>query len=233
MFQVVRKLKLLKKELRHLHSKNFQNILTEADEDRERLKQVQGKLQTNPNNIEYQQLESQAYQKFKTSYLAELFLQQRSKATWIRLGDDNTKYLYLVIKHRKLQHATTQLKNRSGLWENDPAEIAKLIVGYYEDILGRKTEHRIKAVSELICQGTTLSEGQQNELIKNFEPSEVKKAMFQIDSYKSLGPDGFGSGFYRAAWSIVGEDITSAVIEFFQNNRILGQINATSIALIP
>ncbi|KAH0747902.1 hypothetical protein KY290_027134 [Solanum tuberosum] len=129
MFQVVRKLKLLKKELRHLHSKNFQNILTEANEDRERLKQVQGKLQTNPNNIEYQQLESQAYQKFRTSsYLAELFLQQRSKATWIRLGIDNTKYFYSVIKHMKLQHATTQLKNRSGVWENNPAEIAKLIV---------------------------------------------------------------------------------------------------------
>ncbi|KAG5573289.1 hypothetical protein H5410_063055, partial [Solanum commersonii] len=136
--------------------KNFQNILIEANEDRERLK---------------------------------------NKATWIRLGDDNTKYLYLVIKHRKLQHATSQLKNRSGVWENDPAEIAKLIVEYYEDILGRKTEHIIKAVNELICQGTTLSEGQQNELIKNFEPSKVKKAIFQIDSNKSPEPDGFGSGF--------------------------------------
>ncbi|WMV07590.1 hypothetical protein MTR67_000975 [Solanum verrucosum] len=36
--------------------------------------------------------------------------------------------------------------------------------------------------------------------------------MFQIDSNKSPGPDGFGSGFYRAAWSIVGEDVTSAVL---------------------
>uniref|UniRef100_A0A0V0IRY0 Putative ovule protein n=1 Tax=Solanum chacoense TaxID=4108 RepID=A0A0V0IRY0_SOLCH len=57
--------------------------------------------------------------------------------------------------------------------------------------------------------------------------------MFQIDSNKSLGPNGFGSGFYRAAWSIVGEGVTSAVLEFFQNNKILRQINGTSIALIP
>ncbi|XP_049346442.1 uncharacterized protein LOC125810992 [Solanum verrucosum] len=44
---------------------------------------------------------------------------------------------------------------------------------------------------------------------------------------------GYGSGFYKAAWSVVGEDVTNAVLEFFQNSKILKQINATSFALIP
>ncbi|KAG5621779.1 hypothetical protein H5410_006997 [Solanum commersonii] len=70
----------------YLHVQDFQNIVTEATVDREKLKQAQKILQTSPNNIKYQQLESQAYQKFrKSSYLAELFLQQISKVTWIRL----------------------------------------------------------------------------------------------------------------------------------------------------
>ncbi|XP_049406369.1 uncharacterized protein LOC125870045 [Solanum stenotomum] len=117
-------------------------------------------------------------------------IEQRSKATWIRLGDDNTKYFYSVIKHRKLKHATTQLKNNSGVWQNDPAIIANLIVEYYQDILGNITQHRVQAVRAIICQRTTLTQEQQRELIDSFDPTEVKKEMYQIDSNKSPGPDG-------------------------------------------
>ncbi|KAH0664807.1 hypothetical protein KY285_026013 [Solanum tuberosum] len=165
--------------------------------------------------------------------LAEVFLQQRSKATWIRLGDDNTRYFYSVIKHRKLKHATTQLKNASGEWQYDPTSIAKVIVEYYEDILGKKSLQRIPAIGELMSHGVVLNEEQQGELVHRFEPAAVKTTMFQIDSNKSPGPDGFGSGFYKAAWSIVGQDVTTAVLEFFQNSKLLRQINSTSIALIP
>lgn len=61
-----------------------------------------------------QQTESELYQKFrKSSYLAEMYLQQRSKVNWIRLGDDNdnSEYFYSFIKHRRRQHAIAQLKD--------------------------------------------------------------------------------------------------------------------------
>ncbi|KAH0757185.1 hypothetical protein KY290_020678 [Solanum tuberosum] len=181
MYRVVRKLKLLKKKLRVLHTKEFQNIVNEADEDRAKLKQAQVKLQTDPSNIEYQQMESQVYQKFRTSsYLAELFLQQRSKATWIRLGDDNTRYFYSIIKHRKLKQAVTQLKDQTGVWQTDPAIIAQLFVDHYEGILGNKAAQRSPIVNDLIRQGKVINEEQQSALIHIFEPHEVKKAMFQM-----------------------------------------------------
>lgn len=51
--------------------------------------------------------------------MAEVFLQQRSKATWIKFGDDNSKYFFSVIKDRRLQHATTQLENEYGVVQHD------------------------------------------------------------------------------------------------------------------
>ncbi|XP_019254086.1 PREDICTED: uncharacterized protein LOC109232821 [Nicotiana attenuata] len=57
--------------------------------------------------------------------------------------------------------------------------------------------------------------------------------MFQINSNKSPGPDGYGSGFYNASWKIVGQDVTEAVMEFFQNGKLLKYLNSTIIALIP
>ncbi|KAL0302791.1 UNVERIFIED_CONTAM: hypothetical protein Scaly_3021200, partial [Sesamum calycinum] len=46
------------------------------------------------------------------------------------------------------------------------------------------------------------------------------------------GPDGYTSEFYRAAWSVVGQDLFKAVGEFFHTGKLLKQIN-TLIALIP
>ncbi|KAH0709160.1 hypothetical protein KY284_010587, partial [Solanum tuberosum] len=98
---------------------------------------------------------------------------------------------------------------------------------------GTKTVHRCRPIGDLIRKWKVLKEEQQCALIQRFEPQEVKKAMFQIYSTKSPGPEGYDSGFYKAAWSLVGEDVTNVVQEFFQNSKILRQINSTSITLNP
>ncbi|KAL2252836.1 UNVERIFIED_CONTAM: Retrovirus-related Pol polyprotein from type-1 retrotransposable element R2 [Sesamum indicum] len=47
------------------------------------------------------------------------------------------------------------------------------------------------------------------------------------------GPDGYSSGFFKAAWPIVGHEVSSAVLDFFNTGRLLKQINTTLLALIP
>ncbi|KAL0294421.1 UNVERIFIED_CONTAM: hypothetical protein Sradi_6889000 [Sesamum radiatum] len=47
------------------------------------------------------------------------------------------------------------------------------------------------------------------------------------------GPDGYSAGFYKAAWSVIGGEVTQAILDFFRNGRLLKQINATLISLIP
>ena len=87
MYHVVRKLKLLKKKLRVFHVEDFKNIVSEANVDREKLNHTPIQQNEYPYSIDFQQRESQLYEKLSTtSYMAELFLQQRSKASWIRLG---------------------------------------------------------------------------------------------------------------------------------------------------
>ncbi|XP_060200822.1 uncharacterized protein LOC132629103 [Lycium barbarum] len=66
-----------------------------------------------------------------------------------------------------------------------------------------------------------------------FDRKDVKTAIFQIDSNKSPGPDGYRNGFFKASWKVVGDDITEAFLEFFQNGILLKQLNSTCIALIP
>jgi hypothetical protein len=57
--------------------------------------------------------------------------------------------------------------------------------------------------------------------------------MFSLKNNKAPGPDGFNAGFFKRMWHIVGEDVINAVRSFFQTRRMLKEMNATSISLIP
>lgn len=62
---------------------------------------------------------------------------------------------------------------------------------------------------------------------------EIKDALFSINCNKSLRNDGYSSGFYKASWDMIGKDVCEAVYEFFSNGKLLKQINATVVSLIP
>ncbi|KAL0439846.1 UNVERIFIED_CONTAM: hypothetical protein Slati_2467600 [Sesamum latifolium] len=53
--------------------------------------------------------------------------------------------------------------------------------------------------------------------------AEIKQAFFDIDEDKAPGPDGYSAGFYKAAWPVIGDEIMTAVEEFFANGRLLKQ----------
>lgn len=71
---------------------------------------------------------------------------------------------------------------------------------YYDELLGKKSTSRVQDFPSTLKNGPTLSITQQLELLRSVVDKEVKEAMFHIDNNKSPGPDGFGSGFYKAAW---------------------------------
>ncbi|KAL0288908.1 UNVERIFIED_CONTAM: Retrovirus-related Pol polyprotein from type-2 retrotransposable element R2DM [Sesamum angustifolium] len=78
-----------------------------------------------------------------------------------------------------------------------------------------------------------LTEEEAYALIRPVTVDDVKTAMFDIEEDKAPGPDGFSSGFYKAAWPIVGEEISKAIMDFFTTGRLLKQVNATVLTLIP
>ena len=62
---------------------------------------------------------------------------------------------------------------------------------------------------------------------------EIKQALFSIDSTKTLGPDGYGAGFFKKFWNIIQQDFYESMTEFFTQGKLLRQLNHTFIALIP
>ncbi|XP_070005799.1 uncharacterized protein [Nicotiana sylvestris] len=207
MYQVAKTLKLLKKNLKVLKSQYSHDIVREAEEDMKLLNKSRLKLQRDPSNKEVQQ----------SSHLAEMYPQQRSKATWIKLGDDNTRYFYSIIKHRKLKQSTTQLKDDAGTWQTDPGAIANLFVDYYSEILGRKPTSRVlkAAVDHLVAENqSAFVQGRSmlhnvlicHDILRHYNWKTTPRCLMKIDLRKAydmlksmekvmdilLGRDGLG-----------------------------------------
>ncbi|XP_056690430.1 uncharacterized protein [Spinacia oleracea] len=62
---------------------------------------------------------------------------------------------------------------------------------------------------------------------------DIKNAMFSIDGEKAHGPDAFTSQVFKDSWEVVGMDACKVVESFFSSCKILKEINATIITLVP
>ena len=70
-------------------------------------------------------------------------------------------------------------------------------------------------------------------LVRPFIVEEIKGAVWEIDSYKCPGPDGFTFGFFKDFWDILKDDVLRFMVECHRNGRLSKGINSTFIAFIP
>nr|GFA76133.1 RNA-directed DNA polymerase, eukaryota [Tanacetum cinerariifolium] len=70
-------------------------------------------------------------------------------------------------------------------------------------------------------------------LIWNLEYDEIRTAICGCGVDKSPGPDGFTFDFFRKFWTVVGPDLCSAVIWFFDHGEFATGCNSLFVALIP
>ncbi|KAL0288048.1 UNVERIFIED_CONTAM: hypothetical protein Sradi_7109300 [Sesamum radiatum] len=78
-----------------------------------------------------------------------------------------------------------------------------------------------------------LTDDEANALLVPVSQEEIRAAVFDIAEDSAPGPDGYTSGFFKAAWAEVGNDVSAAVAEFFASGLLLKQLNATLLVLIP
>ncbi|KAL0292690.1 UNVERIFIED_CONTAM: Retrovirus-related Pol polyprotein from type-2 retrotransposable element R2DM [Sesamum radiatum] len=107
-------------------------------------------------------------------------------------------------------------------------------ISVFQTLLGGVRRRRTIDLSWLRSDANyVLSTGEGECLILPVTEEEIKEAFFDISEESAPGPDGYTSLFYKAAWPVIGRDVCEAVKEFFVSGRLLKQINATTLTLIP
>ncbi|GJU06423.1 RNA-directed DNA polymerase, eukaryota, reverse transcriptase zinc-binding domain protein [Tanacetum coccineum] len=109
-------------------------------------------------------------------------------------------------------------------------DVAKQFVKHFEEFLG--TSKAVSPISPEIFTHTLSMEDAEN-MVREVSESEIKEVLFEIDGDKASGPDDNSFEFFKKAWNVIGEAFCLAAKVFFRSGKLLGEINATIIALIP
>ena len=161
----------------------------------------------------------------------EILWKQKSREVWLKEGDKNSKFFHLSTIIRRRRNSIDAVKNDSGEWITDRREIQKHFVEKFKTLFNEEEEEFPKNLENLITP--CITEKENMELCRIPIQSEIKQKLFQLQSLKALGPDGFPVLFYKKYWAIVGESVTRAITSFFQAGRMPDEVNNSFIVLIP
>ncbi|KAL0454683.1 UNVERIFIED_CONTAM: hypothetical protein Slati_0807500 [Sesamum latifolium] len=169
----------------------------------------------------------------KATKLEHVMLQQRAKIQWLKGGDQCSRVFFHKVATRRASKRIYQISDEEGHTYLDPDGINDMFVDYYRRLLGGTRSNGVLDLRYLRPWAKhilTVEEG--HAMIRPVTKDEVKWTVFDIAEDKAPGPDGYSSGFYKAAWSVVGDEVTRAVLDFFATGRLLKQVNAL-LTLIP
>ena len=87
--------------------------------------------------------------------------------------------------------------------------------------------------SSMWSEAAMVSETYNNILCQPFSESEVKTALFLMESNKAAGPDKIPIEFYQSCWDIIKDDILKLFDDFFHERVDINRLNYGTITLLP
>ena len=169
-------------------------------------------MQQDPTNEDLLQKEHEARKRYSDILSSSLSLiQQQSEIEWIKYGDEKTRLFHTKARQRKIATYTYSIQDENGKSMEGFNRVKQVMHDFYKNLLGRHHCTRKGINMQVIQLGPTLNCEDQIGLCNKFSSNDIKDAFFSIPSSKSLGPDGFNSGFFNAAWGTIGPLVCSAI----------------------
>lgn len=186
-----------------------------------------------PTDYSLQANEKDLKQIYETLVNSELLLfRQKAKSEQLQKDDLNTKYFHAKVKEKNAKQCINSILTEQGEVINEEPEIAEAFLQYYHGLLGTSDAGLEPVDVSVIESGPVLNDMQKVDLLKPVTEAEVRDVVFSIDNTKSTRLDGFSSDFFKTAWHIVKTNLCR-VQDFFAHGRLLKQVNATLITLVP
>ncbi|KAK8327880.1 hypothetical protein V6Z11_A11G212100 [Gossypium hirsutum] len=157
-------------------------------------------------------LELGVFSRFKES-----IWRQKSRMTWLMVGDSNTTFFQRAVKF-KAKRKTIYGMKIGNEWLSDPKALKLSLEEVELDL-----ELNFKRLRDIDIAS----------LEKPFSMKEIKEVVWSCDENKAPGPDGFNLCFFLKCWEVVKEDLFEMMVKFFNSGKLEKSINSSFIALIP
>lgn len=162
----------------------------------------------------------------------EKLLKQKSYIQWLKTSDRNNAFFHRVVNVKINRNSISSLENDDRVVVSDRKGISELAVNYYVDLLG--TSNHLFEKYDL--RPFIAKPIPPNFVLKLAEPismEEIKSACWSMALEKAPSLDGYNNPFFKKAWLVSGEEVSKAILEFFDTGSLMREINSTYPALIP
>lgn len=161
----------------------------------------------------------------------EIWWKQRSRITWLKEGDRNTRYFHLKASWRARKNLIKKLRRSDGMMCSKEEELGEIARSFFRDLYTK--DESLNPGELLNMFEPKITDEMNGMLTKPFTDEEISDALFQIGPLKAPGPDGFPARFFQRNWGVLKRDVIEGVREFFETGEWKEGMNDTVIVMIP
>ena len=152
-------------------------------------------------------------------------IHQKARLKWLKNDDLNSKFFHSTIKWRRARNGINGLVVDS-LWSEDK----EVVKGKVRDFF----KARFEGVDGLQVRldnvpFNSISAADNEMLVNTFSEEEVKEAVWDCESSKSPGLDGFNFGPIKFCWEFIRDDILLAINDFARVEKWPRGTNASCV----
>eukprot|EP00253_Pinus_taeda_P004732 PITA_04732 len=134
----------------------------------------------------------------------------KSRQLWLQGGDKNTTYFHKQATSRKLRNNVSTILDNEGNLHNTQETIRKAASKNYRDLLTEtKGAEDYSDLLQHLPKGVTKE--MNDNLSKEIEEEEIKRAIWNLHPDKVPGPDGFPIYFFRVFWTLIKKDLIKMI----------------------
>ena len=125
----------------------------------------------------------------------EIYWAQRSRVSWLKHGDKNTKIFHSKATQRRRKNHIRDIKNAQGQWVEEIEDVATVASDYFNTLFNTSSGDQMEECLDTIP--SRVIEDMLMILSSEFTDEEVKVALFQKGPTKAPGPEGMNALFYQ------------------------------------
>eukprot|EP00253_Pinus_taeda_P029489 PITA_29489 len=148
-------------------------------------------------------------------------LRLRSRAIWLQIGDEKSKFFHSYAKGRKVSNTIWQLPTPEGDMVDSFNKLAHLGITHFRGLYKSPQESNLPDIINIARHFPRfVEEDDAEELNAPVTSGELEGILKWFKKDKSPGPDGWTIEFYLAFYDILGQDLLKVVEE----SRISGSL---------
>ncbi|GKV34792.1 hypothetical protein SLEP1_g43134 [Rubroshorea leprosula] len=218
-YRYLQKLKMLKKFLKGWNKEVFGDVEAQFQDAIDKVAQID--MKNEEADLEVEELAERKegfHEMWDIMKKREIIWKQKSRCSWAKLGDANTRFFHKVANGRKAFNNINGFVC-DGKWVEEPVEVKREVVRYFGKRFDGESWRRPKPVGINFKQ---ISEEMKTGLERPFSEEEIEEGLKSCEGAKAPGPDGFNFNFLKFAWNCLKADFMSFFEEFHQNGRLKG-----------